>query len=376
MRTSSAVAALAGLALLRFLLLPAHPAVAADETIGSVKNVRGTAAVVRDGQRDPRAPRPQLLAGDILETGPDGAPRPDPARRLPPLARPVQPDRAREVPLRPRRGKARPHDPHPARHLRLPLRAHRPARPRLHDLRDAGGHHRRARHALRGQGRGVAPCASAGRSRSPSLGAALLLAACAAPPRPGRRRAAPPPPPAGTSCCCSPTPTARSAASPSRTRAGAARSTRRGAPTRVPDARTAPTEPQALSAAEIEALFGDALAAQPAPPRHFILYFEHDSTELTAGAPGANSRRSSPPIRERASADTSVVGHSDTAGDAQTNLELSLRRAPGPSARSSPPRGSTPAALEITSHGEANPLVPTGDNVSEPRNRRVEVTVR
>lgn len=38
--------------------------------------------------------------------------------------------------------------------------------------------------------------------------------------------------------------------------------------------------------------------------------------------------------------------------------------------------GGGPGALEITSHGEANPLVPTGDNVSEPRNRRVEVTVR
>ena len=38
--------------------------------------------------------------------------------------------------------------------------------------------------------------------------------------------------------------------------------------------------------------------------------------------------------------------------------------------------GIDPGALEITSHGEANPLVPTGDNVSEPRNRRVEVTVR
>jgi outer membrane protein OmpA-like peptidoglycan-associated protein len=35
-----------------------------------------------------------------------------------------------------------------------------------------------------------------------------------------------------------------------------------------------------------------------------------------------------------------------------------------------------PGSLEITSHGEANLLVPTADNVSEPRNRRVEVTVR
>ncbi len=80
-------------------------------------------------------------------------------------------------------------------------------------------------------------------------------------------------------------------------------------------------------------------------------------------------------VREYASVDTSVVGHSDTAGDARTNLELSLRRALAVGALLAA-EGIDPGALEITSHGEANPLVPTGDNVSEPRNRRVEVTVR
>ena len=32
--------------------------------------------------------------------------------------------------------------------------------------------------------------------------------------------------------------------------------------------------------------------------------------------------------------------------------------------------------IEVGSHGESNLLVPTADNVNEPRNRRVEVTVR
>jgi outer membrane protein OmpA-like peptidoglycan-associated protein len=147
-----------------------------------------------------------------------------------------------------------------------------------------------------------------------------------------------------------------------------------GTATRVADGKTAPTEPAPLSAAETEALFGAALAAQPAPPRHFILYFESNSAELTAA-----SRRELPDvvaaIRERAAADTSVVGHSDTAGDAQRNLELSLARARAIGDLLAA-AGIDPATLEITSHGEANPLVPTGDNVPEPRNRRVEVTVR
>jgi outer membrane protein OmpA-like peptidoglycan-associated protein len=149
---------------------------------------------------------------------------------------------------------------------------------------------------------------------------------------------------------------------------------RAGTATRILDAGTAPTEPTTLSAAEIEATFGAALAAQPAPPRHFILYFDQGSTELTPA-----SRSDFPTIvavvREYASVDTSVVGHSDATGDARMNLELSLRRALAVGALLAA-EGIDPGALEITSHGEANPLVPTGDNVSEPRNRRVEVTVR
>jgi outer membrane protein OmpA-like peptidoglycan-associated protein len=38
--------------------------------------------------------------------------------------------------------------------------------------------------------------------------------------------------------------------------------------------------------------------------------------------------------------------------------------------------GLNPSIFEIASHGKDNPLVPTGDQVPEPRNRRVEVTVR
>ena len=72
MRTSATIAALAGLFACAFLLFPTHPAGAAD-TIGSVKNVRGTATVVRAGETIPAHPGLGLLAGDILETGADGA---------------------------------------------------------------------------------------------------------------------------------------------------------------------------------------------------------------------------------------------------------------------------------------------------------------
>ena len=38
--------------------------------------------------------------------------------------------------------------------------------------------------------------------------------------------------------------------------------------------------------------------------------------------------------------------------------------------------GLDPASIEVTSHGEAALLVPTADDTYEPRNRRVEITIR
>ena len=63
---------IAGIALLAPSLLIPLPAIAAAETIGSVKRASGQVAVVRDGQRTPAHPGFKLHAGDILETGPDG----------------------------------------------------------------------------------------------------------------------------------------------------------------------------------------------------------------------------------------------------------------------------------------------------------------
>ncbi len=80
-------------------------------------------------------------------------------------------------------------------------------------------------------------------------------------------------------------------------------------------------------------------------------------------------------IQARESVDVSVVGHCDTMGDDQYNLKLSRQRAAGV-ARWLIDHKVSPGIIEITSHGKRRLLVPTGDQVAEPRNRRVEVTVR
>lgn len=136
-----------------------------------------------------------------------------------------------------------------------------------------------------------------------------------------------------------------------------------------------PVDPFVLEEDEIREVFGEVLDAQPEPPVTFLLYFTTGTSELTA-----ESRALIPEIlrtidgRETAPR-IAVVGHTDTLGAADVNAALSLERAR--SVRDLLLRQAlNPEFVELTSHGETNPLVPTEDNVSEPRNRRVEVTIR
>lgn len=144
--------------------------------------------------------------------------------------------------------------------------------------------------------------------------------------------------------------------------------------TAIRDAETPPSPPETLKPQVIDDLFGKALAVQPEPPVHFILYFEKDSTRLRP-----SSRELLPDvlntIQTRRAERISVVGHSDTLGDKGYNLDLSRRRAVAVK-KMLVKEGIDEAFIETTSHGEENPLVKTADNVSNPKNRRVEVVIR
>ncbi len=136
----------------------------------------------------------------------------------------------------------------------------------------------------------------------------------------------------------------------------------------------APGEPVVMPPEEVRSLVGPALDALPQPPLQFILYFKHDTAELTRQSQ-ADLKRVLRTIRERKPVDMSVVGHTDTLGSKNYNYRLSLERAEAVAALLIRD-GTDPSIIDITSHGKDNPLIPTGDQVSEPRNRRVEVTVR
>jgi outer membrane protein OmpA-like peptidoglycan-associated protein len=70
-----------------------------------------------------------------------------------------------------------------------------------------------------------------------------------------------------------------------------------------------------------------------------------------------------------------VTGHTDRVGTVESNDALSLRRA-----RLIRDRllsvGVAAERVEAVGRGEREPLVPTADEVPEPKNRRVEIRVR
>jgi outer membrane protein OmpA-like peptidoglycan-associated protein len=134
--------------------------------------------------------------------------------------------------------------------------------------------------------------------------------------------------------------------------------------------------PQAMRLAqdEVQRIFGDALASLPPSPQHFVLYFRFDSEELTDA-----SRRLVQDVliavKLRPEPEVVAIGHTDTMGTRGKNVELGMRRANA--VRSLLVDAGLPArSVAVTSHGEGALLVRTADGVVEPRNRRVEITVR
>lgn len=124
---------------------------------------------------------------------------------------------------------------------------------------------------------------------------------------------------------------------------------------------------------QIKADFGDALLAQPKLPEHYLLYFQ------TGAMLTPESEALIPKIitdaADRPAVDVSVIGHTDTTGKAEDNEELARMRATT-TAELLKSKGLKVHALSIESHGERNLLVPTADNIVEPKNRRVEISIR
>lgn len=134
------------------------------------------------------------------------------------------------------------------------------------------------------------------------------------------------------------------------------------------------TPARTLEENKVKTDFKEAMAAEPVKPANFVFYFTSGSADLTS-----SSLRLVPKvmqaIKDRNSTDIIISGHTDTVGADDYNKKLSLRRAKAVE-KILLSKGIYEEAMEVTYHGKGNPLIPTGPGVNEPRNRRVEVTVR
>jgi OOP family OmpA-OmpF porin len=116
------------------------------------------------------------------------------------------------------------------------------------------------------------------------------------------------------------------------------------------------------------------VAPAPAPTRSYLVFFDWDKYNLTD--------RARQIIAEAAANSTHVQytrievnGYTDTSGTPKYNLGLSIRRANAVKAELI--KDGVPAnAITAQGFGDTHLLVPTGPNVREPQNRRVEIIIR
>ncbi|HEX7403867.1 MAG TPA: OmpA family protein [Usitatibacter sp.] len=129
-----------------------------------------------------------------------------------------------------------------------------------------------------------------------------------------------------------------------------------------------------LTAAEVRETFGTTLAALPGKPTSFVLYFLEGKDELTAESKVEMEKVFSE-LKRRPLPDIMVIGHTDSVGSMTSNDRLSLARAER--MRELMIGLGIPAErIQAAGRGKRELLVPTEDSVSEPRNRRVEISVR
>ena len=124
----------------------------------------------------------------------------------------------------------------------------------------------------------------------------------------------------------------------------------------------------------VKDVYQSLLNSEPLKPVSFILYFEHDSINLTQ-----DSLNLIPQVlqlaKDREPSEISVIGHTDAKSSSEYNSKLSYQRAET-MAKILKASDVNLKNIYIKSHGENDPLVMTEDGMSEEKNRRVEIMIR
>ena len=109
----------------------------------------------------------------------------------------------------------------------------------------------------------------------------------------------------------------------------------------------------------------------PATARNYMVFFDFNKSDLSPQATdivGQAARNAGPANVTR----LEVTGHTDTVGSDAYNMRLSRRRAESVAAELEKD-GIPSGEIDIFAKGKRDLLVPTGDGVREPQNRRVQI---
>lgn len=127
-------------------------------------------------------------------------------------------------------------------------------------------------------------------------------------------------------------------------------------------------------AASVRTRYQAALNAQPARPVSFSVFFVRGKDEITMESKPLVEKLKAE-IARRPAPEIMVIGHTDRVGSDASNDILSLKRAEA-MRNALVKAGIAASSISIAGRGEREPLVPTADEVAEPKNCRVEVNVR
>jgi iron complex outermembrane receptor protein len=109
----------------------------------------------------------------------------------------------------------------------------------------------------------------------------------------------------------------------------------------------------------------------PAIARSYMVFFDFNTSDLTPQAVQIvdQAARNAGPAKVT---EVTVTGHTDTVGSDAYNMRLSRRRAESVAAELEK-QGIPASEIQIVAKGKRDLLVPTGDGVREPQNRRVHI---
>lgn len=126
--------------------------------------------------------------------------------------------------------------------------------------------------------------------------------------------------------------------------------------------------------ARIEAENRSLFDMMPPPPQRYTLYFNMGETALTPESQVTMSEALAA-AAARNGGEIVVTGHTDTMGTLERNDDLSRRRAQEVRQMFAD-RGFPAYRIQAVGRGERHLIIPTADEVEEPRNRRVTIEVR